>query len=437
MKINFKSKLKNQSGSISLYVLLTCLFLSILLISAYVSNMNKLKIQEEQVSRIKENYNYSEEELSSKYKELSNNSQSELPDNSLTVSAGTYVKLNNNWKSQMAYTVDYNNGDNISTSAYATTVYAVSDGLNNTIPIPYGFYYVGGTLDTGVVISDKVEDKNIFAGKPSVGYDELSGNQFVWIPANLNDAGSYNYYSKTSWGKENSNYDTTTSSSEYTQIQKYGGFYLARFEAGLPSNITPFETYQENNGTNFIYSQIGIPVSKYNQVPWNFIKWGVAKSNAESMYSTSYITSGLITGTQWDVVLKTIIEKAGLTQNDISNNSASWGNYSNDSISFLGNFSSFSNGNQYPFGNTTDGLKLYKTGTSQETLKYNLSDIAGSLWEWTEEISTYATSGQYRVIRGGSFTNDSSVFSACYRDGSNSTENSFANVGFRVVLYMK
>lgn len=47
-------------------------------------------------------------------------------------------------------------------------------------PIPENFYYVGGTVDTGLVISDKASDEN--AG---INYQEalsLKGNQFVWIP---------------------------------------------------------------------------------------------------------------------------------------------------------------------------------------------------------------------------------------------------------------
>lgn len=42
--------------------------------------------------------------------------------------------------------------------------------------IPTGFYYVGGTWDTGLVISDSVNDLN--AGEN----ETLMGNQFVWIP---------------------------------------------------------------------------------------------------------------------------------------------------------------------------------------------------------------------------------------------------------------
>lgn len=49
------------------------------------------------------------------------------------------------------------------------------------IPVPSGFYYVGGTIDSGYVISDNVADENKYALSDIVGTD-LAGNQFVWVP---------------------------------------------------------------------------------------------------------------------------------------------------------------------------------------------------------------------------------------------------------------
>lgn len=70
-------------------------------------------------------------------------------------------------------------------------------------------------------------------------------------------------------------------------------------------------------------------------------------------------------------------------------------------------------------------------------MKYNLYDVAGNLWEWTEEASTYATSGQYRVFRGGGFRNVLSASPVCYRYGHNTVNDTNYDVGFRVVLYIK
>ena len=56
----------------------------------------------------------------------------------------------------------------------------VAKVVDKNVPIPTNFYYVGGTKDTGVVISDNIADEN-------QGVDSnLSGNQFVWVPVNQN-----------------------------------------------------------------------------------------------------------------------------------------------------------------------------------------------------------------------------------------------------------
>ena len=57
----------------------------------------------------------------------------------------------------------------------STEVTAIEDGGGNIIPIPNGFYYVGGCHCTGLVISDKQGDTMDASGVES-------GNQFVWIP---------------------------------------------------------------------------------------------------------------------------------------------------------------------------------------------------------------------------------------------------------------
>ena len=49
------------------------------------------------------------------------------------------------------------------------------------VPIPEGYYYVGGTKAKGLVISDNVADKELDKGKEDVRRD-LDGNQWVWVP---------------------------------------------------------------------------------------------------------------------------------------------------------------------------------------------------------------------------------------------------------------
>lgn len=229
---------------------------------------------------------------------------------------------------------------------------------------------------------------------------------------------------------------------------------MARYEAGLASTITEFTTNQKHTGSNPIYNLDGVPQSKAGVIPWMFIDWTHSKSNAESMYNNYYVSSGLITGTQWDVILNTLINKIDLTTADMIN-SSSWGNYRNTTLSYNGrlavadyNKTNSSAWTLKPFGSATTGTTskydndntygdLLTTGASSTTEKYHIFDLAGNLWEWTEENSHYATSGQYRVSRGGSYIHAPGTYPACYRAGDHTVSHTSLLVGFRVVLYIK
>lgn len=342
-----------------------------------------------------------------------------------------------------------NNIRNLNTTD--ATIYEIEDEEGNKIPVPKGFYYVGGSLSSGVIISDNVEDE--YDGKTDKTTWEyttnLKGNQFVWIPCTTSE------YKKKDWGVQNAEWDTTTPKSELIQIEKYGGFYVGRYEAGLANTIAEFTTNQtQNSGFNQIYNLEGIPQSRAGIVPWNFIDWTQAKSNAERMYNNQYVSSGLITGTQWDNILNTFLNKTVLTNDDMRNPN-SWGNYMDSSIPYAGRIANAdfnsTNANDWtlkPFGSTTTGITtsyftypsyadILTTGASSSTEKYHIFDIAGNVWEWTEECSKYSTSGQYRVVRGGSSIFPSELCPVYLRSGDMAITNTAFHTGFRVVLYIK
>ncbi|MFR2534428.1 MAG: hypothetical protein ACLTEH_04940 [Clostridia bacterium] len=155
------------------------------------------------------------------------------------------------------------------------SVYEVTVGNNEKVPIPYGFWYVGGDLSTGVIISDREEDKyNKEIDKTTWEYTtKLKGNQFVWIPCTEEE------YHKTDWGSlyqySGENWDRNTPTSEKVQIQKYGGFYVARYEAGLGENIKEYTTAQEYYST--VYNIEGIPQSKAGKIPWTCVSYDIIK----------------------------------------------------------------------------------------------------------------------------------------------------------------
>ena len=281
------------------------------------------------------------EELNELYKGLG--IEEELPENTKGTEAGTIVITPEKWKTTLPNYVDVQTGEQVKKSYKVANVYAVAVGEGKEIPVPLGFYYVGGTLESGIVISDNSEDTNKDAGKTDVRKD-LKGNQFVWIPCNIED------YHKIDFGNllKNAGWDTATVSTERFQIEKYNGFYIGRYEAGVGNlnkekeergETNPFDyTVMFENGVslfnkiqiqtalvsgwkgqnyNFTAKMEGTPVSnvtnkatgnivlKADSIPYYHADYYTAIEMSERMYSNHpYVNSGLVTGTMWDVMMK-------------------------------------------------------------------------------------------------------------------------------------
>ena len=358
-----------------------------------------------------------------------------LPDNTPTTPAGTHVKPPAKW--------------------LGTIVDAVADGKGNTFPVPKSFYYVGGDYTNGVIISDDQADAyDGTTDKTTWEYTtSLVGNQFVWIPCTVDE------YHKTNWGSSYvlGGYDSDdANASEIIQIKKYNGFYVGRYEAGLANTIQESLT-NISNASNSInnYNVEGIPQLKACKVPWTYIDYINSKNNAKNMYKNNlYVTSGLITGAQWDVMLNKFIgttNESGLTFTvDEMTNSDSWGNYMTNSIEYTGRLAQIVSGKFKPFGNITTGkTKAYSnssqaslnadilsTGASKITEAYHIYDVAGNAWEWTDEIGQGSNTHIVRASWGvgnGSGANAP----ACRRDGRYLANNKDARLGFRVVLYIE
>ncbi len=325
------------------------------------------------------------------------------------------------------------------------TVYAVLDDKKNIIPVPKDFYYVGGNLDNGVIISDAQEDE--YDGKVDKTTWEyttsLVGNQFVWIPCTEEE------YHKTDWGSQYvyGGYDKSgPSQEEIDKVKRYKGFYVARYEAGLADGIKEYSGNQLYNSSS--YNIAGVPKSKAGILPWIFITQPNSKKSAEKMYeNNNCVTSGLITGTQWDVMLNrftgtTNTNKVIFTENDMKNSSR-WGNYTDNSLMYTGRAATLFQSGGYisSWGEkqTEVSTKIntsteYTTGASKITEAYHVYDIAGNVWEWTEEIGQGTN---YCTIRGGSCNNTSIFGSACSRGGNDPISTTNSTFGFRVVLYIK
>ena len=366
-----------------------------------------------------------------------------LPDNKSDTNAGTEVKLKDEWVTQTVRYIKTSDGTEATGLETIATVYAVSDGKGNSVPVPYGFFYVGGNLDTGVIISDNEADK--YDGKTDKTTHEysaqLKGNQFVWIPCEKSN------YKKYNWGSNyyNTTWDMNTNSAEEIQVEKYGGFYIARYEAGLgEAKFSGIEIGNTSDRSAYIYSKASEdskPTSKANEIVWQLANYDTAYIMSKKMYNTKFVASGLATGTQYDVMLNYIsdeenksIENASKPEyyKDLKENST-WGNYNNTSLTNCrGKYSI----NNYYWTENLTGTNapnvVLTSGASEQTKKRNLYDVAGNLWEWTDEY----IGGTSYSLRGGATYWNNNAYPPCYRYGYEKS-NLDANIGFRVAIYIK
>ena len=319
---------------------------------------------------------------------------------------------------------------------------------NNPV-IPVGFRAVNTTKASWL---DENDDGIVDGWNDGLVLMDSDGNEYIWIPVD----GSNVKYEK--WDDEIEVANTTVKkaqveddtlpsgvTSETYQITKYGGFYVARYEAGLPDEQTT-ETLMSTktfSATDNNRTDIGKPQSKSGKIVWNNIDYNNAKIVAENVISTNYVQSGLVTGTQWDTMLTFLSQEV-----DVDTNSISWGNYYNKYgyTTLNGYYSTSYAGVVYTKGEYTksgEGYALYQTGmfgsVVAEGTPKNLYDVAGNVWEWTAETASaegVPVSGA-KLVRGGSCNNNGSIYVASIRNGNNVATKTISHLGFRFVLYIK
>ena len=223
----------------------------------------------------------------------------------------------------------------------SSQVTPIADGNGGTVPLPNGFYYVGGDISTGLVISDKQGDTMSASGVDM-------GNQFVWIPV---ESPSVDFSKYTNEDDINERLSELIQSKQYPMAMKmadgnYKGI-LYRFEsvnenteirvsfisytngnserepanlqdnASLVENWTS-EQYQKdyNALVNRVKNDKGFWIARYetsvdetgkaqskkNQNVTTGISW-YQMYNYEKTLQNGKTTSNMIWGSQWDQVM--------------------------------------------------------------------------------------------------------------------------------------
>ena len=243
---------------------------------------------------------------------------------------------------------------------------------------------------------------------------------------------------------QNASWEKNTDVSEIKDIQKYSGFYIGRYEAGTSklksSKIDFSKGYTTSNWANANFSLefvTGNITCKAGEIPYYHADYTTAITKAKEMYSNNYVQSGLVTGTMWDVTLNYFKSQ----DNTLDLTNTTWGNYNNATLTECkGRYITVnsSNGSTSDITQNTDGARHYgimTTASSEDTKKCNIYDMAGNLWEWTEEIAN-DLSNNYYMLRGGCFRYDYDSYPVCYRAYSNATGSNTGN-GFRPALFIK
>lgn len=400
--------IKKENGAITLITLVTVLFMVSFLISAYILISNKVKTQKDIIDETREIY-----ESKSTMEEVYNSYISEdkiIPiynmEQLLDIGTGktkiinnkyytflsnaTYILMNDLEYSESLENTDENeetgrllignsfkgkfdgNGHKITVinnagekcicseennfngiledipEAYKDKVYNVIDGVY----IPKGFKYVKGTKNTGIVITDD------FSG------EEDKGNEFVWVPVD----GITLTFSKKAFNSETlknkktiSTYWLDEDTNEYksleSSVKEYKGFYIGRYETSkVPDSSTDIAQIKKG------YS------------PWVNVKDEVYEIST-NMYSAKpdykkYITTHLIYPQEWDTTLNWIVQTGAKTEEEVAEDSTSWGIYGT----------------------------LENTGSSQQVMANNIYDLAGNAAEITQELNDIDSKVS---IRGG------------------------------------
>ncbi len=300
------------------------------------------------------------------------------------------------------------------------------------VPIPEGYYYVGGTKAKGLVISDNVADKELDKGKEDVRRD-LAGNQWVWVPVETPSS----LYTTVDAGVLLAG-DTGVKTTKYTNSE-----IISRKRRGLPGSsdwrepdlVTDYDddTKAKTAGFNSLanmaetmksdYEEMIASLEKYKgfyigryELTANGEKTGATQTyvNWYTLYANckkwakegSKVKTRMIWGLQWDATCKWLA-----TSNFDIKNSSTWGNYVDNTA-------------------TGHGSKQ-NTGFSESWKANNIYDFAGNCYEFTQE----ADLTRFRDSGGGDYRNSGSYSPASNR-GSGSPTDSYGFLGSRPTLYL-
>ena len=193
-------------------------------------------------------------------------------------------------------------------------------------------------------------------------------------------------------------------------VEKYGGFYIGRYETGDLSK----EQVVVQKGNTDIHSQT-----------W-YAMYEKCKTLSDN---NNNIETGMIWGNQFDRTLMWLMEcnakdeTTGKSKEEVIRDSTSWGNYKNTTFTYTNSSGSTATKN-------SGSYTRIPTGSTEYTKANNIYDLVGNVWDRTME----AHLTEVRVFRGGNCDGDGADYPASYRGYNRPT---YRYVGTRATLYIK
>ena len=161
-------------------------------------------------------------------------------------------------------------------------------------------------------------------------------------------------------------------------VSKYGGFYIGRYEL----------------------SSEGVQKDKATLTNTN---WYNLYKKCKELNASDKVKTQMIWGCRWDVTMNWLISSGAKTSNEVNKDSSSWGIYHGTSV-------------KADDGKTelkaSGTMEKLNTGKTTFTMANNIYDLAGNVWEWTQE----ANNAYGRAGRGGSYNNNGSGGPASVRN---------------------
>lgn len=171
------------------------------------------------------------------------------------------IKYNGNWY----YTLEELEKDELVTNAYKVEYHEYENPS-----VPHNYYYVGGTWDTGYVISDSKDDK--YNGNqtreltPTLA-QSFAGNLYMWIPV----------IEKDDENEKGINWSSVTSKKDYTNIELALETYETTYE-------TPAYASEWYDATNAQYAYVSVE-NKLEEYPTENIEEADTQNILSSIYS--------------------------------------------------------------------------------------------------------------------------------------------------------